>query len=322
MQVDTSEHAWVEDRGPKWMLITLIDDATGRKMARFFETDSTATNMAMFKLWFQTHGLPLAFYTDWASHFRQISVAGEKPRQTQIERALEQLGVRLICAHSPQAKGRVERSHGTDQDRLIKMLRLEGIGTIAAANAYLEKEYLRRSNERFAVEAAKPTDVHGEPSGLDLEAILSVHEKRTVARDYTVALDGTAWQIERQENLGGLVGARVTMEKRLDGSLSIRWGERYLSFRRAAQTRLEAQAFGAEEKTKRLEKKEEGRDGGNDAGQGDRTEPGIARGNDAERNDRFMPGGSSGLRPSSPPEKKTKKTYKPAPDHPWKRGHF
>ena len=230
VQMDTSSHDWLEGRGPALVLITMIDDATSRKLARFFQSDSTVTNMELLKAWLERHGRPLALYTDWASHFKQVRVAGAKAAQTQIERALGELDIRLIAAHSPQAKGRVERSHGTDQDRLVKELRLLGIATLEAANRFLEEVYLPRINERFGVEPESAVDAHRSCEGLDLEAIFCVQEERRVANDYTVQVDGRTLQIERGEISGGLRQGKVTIERRLDGTLRLRWGNRYLRY--------------------------------------------------------------------------------------------
>lgn len=235
VQMDTSDHAWFQDRAPECYLITMIDDATGRKLLRFFEADSTATNMELIKLWIERHGRPLALYTDWASHFKQTPKRGQKNalKPTQIERALGELDIRLIAAHSPQAKGRVERSHGVDQDRLIKQMGLLGISTIEAANRFLDEIYLPRMQKKFAVAPASSADAHRSAEGFDLEAILSTQEPRCVAHDYTVSVDGVAWQIERGEITGGLRRAKVVVERRLDGSMRLRWADRYLKFHRA-----------------------------------------------------------------------------------------
>src|SRR5262249_1801626 len=154
-------HDWLEGRGPQMVLITMIDDATGRKLSRFATADTSQANMELIGDWIRRFGRPHALYTDWASHFRQPRAHGKRAACTQIERALGQLEIELIVAHSPQAKGRVERSHGTDQDRLIKKLRLAGARTLEQANAFLE-EYLPQANARFAVAAHSALDAHRE----------------------------------------------------------------------------------------------------------------------------------------------------------------
>ena len=162
VQMDTSEHAWLEGRGEgEPVLVSMIDDATGRQVKRFFPKDTTPANLEVLGLWLRRYGRPLAIYADGDSIFRVPSRAAtaEEARQglrpqTQFGRALRELGITFIGASSPQAKGRVERSFQTDQDRLVKELRLRDIATIAQANAYLEEEYLALLNRRFTVAAA------------------------------------------------------------------------------------------------------------------------------------------------------------------------
>ena len=298
VQMDTSAHDWLEGRGPQCVLITMIDDATGRKLARFFQTDSTATNMALIKAWAQRHGRPRALYTDWASHFRQVAVAGWKQGPTQIERALKELDIELICAHSPQAKGRVERSHQTDQDRLIKEMRLLGIATIEAANRFLEEIYLPRLEQKFAIEPASAVDAHRPVKGYDLDAILSVQEARRVRNDYTVQVDGVAWQIERGEIAGGLRQGKVIVERRLDGSLRLRWGDRYLKYHRP-QLACKIKPF---------------RDGNKvEAAAGVGVAP-LREGS--------LRSPSLHSAPPTPALPKPKAPPKPSPDHPWRKGTF
>lgn len=234
VQIDTSIHDWLEGRGPTLMLITMIDDASGRKQLRFFLADTSEANMEAIARWIAAHGRPLALYSDWAGHFRRRQAKGQRPSQTQIERALGELDTKLICAGSPQAKGRVERSHGTDQDRLVKGLRLAGVRTLAAANRYLEEVYQSKINAKFAKAPADAADAHRSATGYDLEAILCVQERRVVQNDWTVSIDGGSWQIEPGERTERLRGQRVIVERRRDGSLRLRWQDRYLKFHRAA----------------------------------------------------------------------------------------
>ena len=236
VQWDTSEHAWLEGRGPEPYLIIMIDDASNRLQARFVPHDSTAENLRMLKIYLQRWGRPLAFYTDQAGLFRvnrpanqDEQLAGREPL-TQIGRALAELGIEWIPAHSPQAKGRVERCFGTLQDRLVKGLRLAGAGTLAQANAYLEREFLPAWEGRFTVVPANPTDAHRPLGrGHDLAAILSVVEARVVTNDYTLRYQGKIYQIARADIRGGLRGAKVRVEKRLDGTVAVRFRERYLA---------------------------------------------------------------------------------------------
>jgi hypothetical protein len=236
VQVDTSEHDWFEGRGEKAYLINLIDDATSRVFLRFYEAESTATNMAHLKAYIARCGRPRAFYGDKASHFRttRSATAAEQleglEAHTQIERALEELDITYITAHSPQAKGRVERSFGTAQDRLVKELRLAKISDIATANSFLEEYYMPLVNQRFAVPAACDLDAHRPAEGFDLEAIFSVQETRTVARDYTVRFANRRLQIRKASAAPGLVGSKLIVEQRLDASLHLRWRGGYLVF--------------------------------------------------------------------------------------------
>ena len=297
VQMDTSEHDWLEGRGEHCVLITMIDDATSMKFMRFFSSDTTAANMAMIKSWIEAFGRPVALYTDWASHFKQTPKRGQKQRlkPTQIERALAELDVRLIAAHSPQAKGRVERSHGTDQDRLVKGLRLAGIHTLAKANRFLEKTYLPQINERFAKAPANALDAHRPLAGEDLEALFSIQETRRVMNDYTVQIDGVAWQIKRGEIQGGLSATSVIVERRLDGTMHLRQGHRYLAYHRA--------------KT-HCAKKEQKRTG-------PKSIDGVERSSFREGSLRSPSLHSERSTPSGQPKPKPKP--KPAPDHPWRR---
>jgi len=167
VQWDTSEHDWLEGRGEKLYLIKMIDDATSRLFCRFVRHDSTEENMRLLQSYLERYGRPLAFYTDKAALFANTpkSKNGEMPREgetppTQIGRALQELGIEWIPAHSPQAKGRVERSFGTDQDRLVKGLRIAGAATLEQANAYLEDEYTPEWEARFTRDPVKTTDAH------------------------------------------------------------------------------------------------------------------------------------------------------------------
>ncbi len=239
VQWDTSEHDWLEGRGEKLYLIAMIDDATSRLFARFVRHDSTVENMKLLWEYVEKFGRPVAFYTDKASLFRN----NEKRRRdepgvdkdpaemppTQIGRALQELGIAWIAAHSPQAKGRVERNFGTAQDRLVKGMRVAGVTTLEQANKYLLNEYLVWWEQELTVEAANPDDAHRRlDKSHDLAASLSHVETRQVRPDYTLRWDGKLYQIERQAVRLGLRGAKVRIEQRLDGTLAVRFGERYL----------------------------------------------------------------------------------------------
>jgi hypothetical protein len=240
VQWDTSEHDWLEGRGEKLYLIAMIDDATSRLFARFVRHDSTAENMRLLWSYLEKFGRPLSFYTDKASLFR---TAEKRKRDepgvdkdpvemppTQIGRALWELGIAWIGAHSPQAKGRVERNFGTAQDRLVKGMRVAGVKSIEEANRYLEQDYLVWWERELTVEPAHGDDAHRRlEKGHALAASLSHVEMRQVRNDYTLRWDGKLYQIERQAIVAGLRGANVRVEQRLDGSLAVRFAERYLA---------------------------------------------------------------------------------------------
>jgi len=240
VQWDTSDHDWLEGRGERLYLIHMIDDASSELLARFVRSDSTAENMKLLEQYLRTHGRPLGFYTDKASLFQTtVKRRRDTPGQeidpvemapTQIGRALRELAIGWTAAHSPQAKGRVERSFRTAQDRLVKGLRVAGARTLEDANRYLEREFLPWWNQHLTVVPASPTDAH-RPLGAqhDLAAILSVVETRTVANDYTIQFQGKQYQIARQDVRRGLRGGTVHVETRLDGTLAVRFGTQYLT---------------------------------------------------------------------------------------------
>ncbi len=232
-QWDTSDHDWLEGRGPKLCLIAMTDDASSRAQARFAEQDSTAENMRLLKDYLQSWGRPLAVYTDQARLFTNapgwnVDRKGEPPK-TQIGRALAELGIEWIAAYSPQAKGRQERFFGTAQDRLVKGLRKAAVSTLEGANEYLQKVYLPQWERRFTCDPASSHNAHRPllPSH-NLEAILSQQQTRQVSNDYTVRFAGKLWQIERDQIQPGLRNGQVTVELRLDGSCQVRFHDRYL----------------------------------------------------------------------------------------------
>lgn len=242
VQWDTSDHDWLEGRGPRLYLIAMIDDATSRLYGRFVESDSTEENMRTVWGYVEKYGRPLAFYTDKASLFRTT----EKRRRdepgvdkdpaemppTQIGRALRELNVTWIAAHSPQAKGRIERSFQTAQDRLVKGLRGAKANTLAAANRHLEREFLPWWNATLTVKPAGSEDAHRKlEKSHTLAAILSHVETRQVKNDYTFQFGAQRYQISRASVRTGLRGAGIRVERRLDGSVAARFRQRYLEIR-------------------------------------------------------------------------------------------
>jgi transposase len=237
VQWDTSVHAWLEDRGPGRMyLIALIDDASSTLFARFVAADSSEQHRRILGAYVERYGRPQAVYTDKASLFQPTLAPGWKQEEpgpkteTQMGRALRELGIEWIAAHSPQAKGRIERCFGTLQDRLVKGLRKTGAKSEAAANEYLEREFLKEWNERFTVQPANAVNAHRPLTAmLSLESILSHVEQRQVTNDYTVAWEGQRWQIPKAAIRPGLRRSSVRVEARLDGSLQTRIGEHFVT---------------------------------------------------------------------------------------------
>lgn len=240
VQWDTSPHDWLEGRGEELNLIAMIDDATSRLLARFVRHDSTEENMQLLWTYLEKNGRPRAFYTDKASLFhttekrkRDEPGVDKDPVEmppTQIGRALQELGIVWIAAHSAQAKGRVERNFETAQDRLVKGLRVAGAKTLEQANEYLEKEYLPWWQETLIVEPAREEDAHRALSpGTNLAGILSHVETRTVDDGYTIRVNGKRYQVAKEQMTAGMRKAKVRVEWRLDGSLAVRYQERYLS---------------------------------------------------------------------------------------------
>lgn len=226
VQLDGSHHDWFEGRGPKAVLMVMIDDATNVTVARFAEEETTEAAYAVFETWVRKYGLPASLYVDRDSIYRcerlanvEEQLAGKEP-QTQFGRAMEQLGVELILANSPQAKGRVERRNGLLQDRLVKELRLAGISDIEAANAFLCKTFLPGLNKKFRAEPRSAVDAHRRCE-LHLQEVLCWEETRVVARDWTVAWNARWFQIEGEHERLGLVGKKVRVRELRDGSLQL-----------------------------------------------------------------------------------------------------
>jgi hypothetical protein len=239
VQWDTSEHDWLEGRGDQILLINMLDDASSRWFAYFVSSDSTVENMNLLERYLKKHGRPLAFYTDKAALFetapktkRGESNAGKDRSElppTQIGRALRELGITWIAAHSPQAKGRVERGFSTAQDRLVKGMRVAGVTTLEQANHYLETEFLPWCSQTIAVVPAQADDAHRPlEKQHDLAAILSHVETRQVNNDYTLQFEAKVYQIARRDICTGLRGAVVRVEKRRDDSVAVRFQDRYL----------------------------------------------------------------------------------------------
>lgn len=226
VQLDGSDHDWFEGRRDRAVLMVMVDDATGRVWAQFFEQETTRASYDMLEGWAKRYGLPQSVYVDRDSIYRCEGVgsiadqlAGKEP-QTQFGRAMQTLGVELILANSPQAKGRVERMNGTLQDRLVKALRLEGIKDLEAANKYVAKTFLPAFNRRFMVEPASRADVHGTVPR-NLEEVLSWEESRVVQRDWTASCEKRIYQLDRQHEPMSLAGRKIIVRRLRNGQVQL-----------------------------------------------------------------------------------------------------
>jgi transposase len=227
LHIDGSEHRWFQDE--RWHdLLVILDDANSEiYYAQLVEEEATATVLAGLKEVVEHKGVFCALYSDRGSHFWLTPKAGEavdRHRLTQVGRAMRELGVRMIPAYSPQARGRSERSFGTWQGRLPQELRLQGIRTVEGANAFLREHYIGEFNRRFQVASGQPGSAFMPCRGKDLERIFSLQFERTVNRDNTVSFQNLRLQIEPVRWRGTLAGCTVIVHQHLDGTLSLSYG--------------------------------------------------------------------------------------------------
>jgi len=293
------------------VLVVLIDDATSKVVARFHSAETTEAYMDVLGRWVRKHGRLVALYTDYDSIFVD-NTPGRKAAKTQLGRALEELDIQWIGARSPQAKGRVERFNGTAQSRLVKELRLAGATTMDEANVVLQKVFLPWFNRRCTVRPASPNDAH-RPLGpsMDLAAILCHHAHRTVANDYTVRFENRIYQILPPPR-PGLRGGRVTVERRSNGSLRLRFQGAYLTFRLAARS---PGALPPDPRSLSL------------SGTPAEGQKKKGRAAQATRPSAVRPAkGRSGRTPAEPcpplgsPHPTAHKPHRPGPNHPWRKG--
>ena len=236
VQLDGSHHDWFEGRGPKCVLMVMVDDATNQMRARFFAEETTGASYEVLEDWVRKHGLPASLYVDRDSIYRCEGVgsiaeqlAGKRP-QTQFERAMAALGVKLILANSPQAKGRVERMNGVLQDRLVKELRLAGISDRESANRFVDGKYLRPFNRQFARQAASPVDVH-RAAPRNLNEVLSWEAERVVQGDWTVVCEKKRYQLDRQHEALSLVRRKVIVRTLRNGQVQLVYRGKPLKWR-------------------------------------------------------------------------------------------
>jgi transposase len=232
VQLDGSFHPWFEDRGPQSCLLTLVDDATGVSLGRFGAQETIWAAVGILRRWIEEYGIPRALYTDWKNVYvrrpnQEERETGAEPL-TQFGRMCAGLGIKIIPASSPQAKGRIERNHGTHQDRLVKKLRRKGIAEVETANAFLAAAYWADHNDRFAQAAASGEDFHlAVPPRRSLDQVFRLEQKRTVSNDWVVRYENRLLQLERQS---GRPPARSTVlvYEAIDGALEIRYRDRVM----------------------------------------------------------------------------------------------
>ena len=232
VQLDGSFHPWFEQRGPQSCLLTMVDDATGLSLGQFGAQETIWAAVGVLRLWITQFGVPRALYTDWKNVYVRVPTAAEResgtPPLTQFGRMCAALGIRIIPASSPQAKGRIERHHGTHQDRLVKKLRRRGIDDVSAANAFLATAYWAEHNARFAQAPASSEDYHTRaPSATVLARVFRLETERAVANDWVVQYHNRCFQLERQSQHPP-ARSRVQLFESEDGAIDIRYRGRLM----------------------------------------------------------------------------------------------
>jgi hypothetical protein len=235
VQMDGSFHDWYEGRGPEGCLMNMVDDASSDTLARMGSEETIWAAAGVLRAWIQEHGIPLALYTDWKNVYVREASSKEQLQGvvpvTQFGAMCQRLGIRIIAANSPQAKGRVERNHGTHQDRLVKKMRRKKIRTHAEANAFLEKEYLPEHNRRFTRIPAQPEDYHRPtPRAAELNEAFHLETGRVIGNDWVVRHDNRYFQVKAQSRLYAPAKAKVTVCEWENGKLEIRYRGRAVAW--------------------------------------------------------------------------------------------
>lgn len=226
VQLDGSFHDWLEERGPGGCLMNMVDDATGRTEARLGKEETIWAAVGVLRGWMEQYGVPRALYTDWKNVYKRKATPAEQLRGqvplTQFGRMCQKLGIKIIAASTPQAKGRVERGHGVHQDRLIKKLRRKGIASHEAANQYLQERYLAEHNRRFAREAAAAEDYHRrKPPAWELRQIFRLETERAIGSDWVVRHHGRYLQLRPGPRYRGSIRSKAVVCEWEDGSMAI-----------------------------------------------------------------------------------------------------
>ena len=235
VQLDGSFHDWLEGRGPRGCVMNMVDDATSETQARMGKEETIWAAAGVLRAWIGKHGVPRVLYTDWKNVYKRKATPAEQLRGeapvTQFGRMCQKLGIRILAASSPQAKGRVERNHGTHQDRLIKKLRRKKIDSYEAANQYLEKEYLPEHNRRFALPAAKPEDYHGrKPSARELHEIFRLETERTISNDWVIRHEGRFLQLQPGQRRYGPTQSKALVCEWEDGAIAVYYRREQVPF--------------------------------------------------------------------------------------------
>ena len=249
VQLDGSPHDWFEGRAGRCTLLVFIDDATSVILwMELCEGESTESLFRAARNYFLLHGLPESFYVDYGSVYSVNVNNPERDKLTQFERAMKELGVVMIHASSPQAKGRVERSHKTHQDRLIKELRLANISDVDTANKFIQEVYIPRHNQKFAVRAQSSVNAHRPAKSAFLDRALCIRDKRKLQNDYVISYEKQLLQIHKSQNAIIRPGNEIEVRRLLNGTLklAIRGIELRFSFvsqRPIKPTKLPTQCF-------------------------------------------------------------------------------
>jgi hypothetical protein len=236
VRLDGSSHRWLEERADDACLMHMIDDATNTVHAQFSAQETIWAAVHLLRGWIEQHGIPRALYTDWKNVYVRVATNSEQRAGTvpltQFGRMCQRLGIQIIAASSPQAKGRVERMHGTHQDRLIKKLRLHSIANYEEANRFLEEHYIAEHNRRFARKPAAEADYHPRrPTARQLDEIFCLEEGRVVSEDWVVRYKNRLLQLERQSRHWAPAKSRVVVRENEAGEIAICYRGQRLGFR-------------------------------------------------------------------------------------------
>jgi transposase len=253
VQMDGSFHDWLEGRGPEGCLIDMADDATNTTWAQLNEEETIWAVADALRAWIERYGVPVALYVDWKNLYKRPAtpreqLRGEEPI-TQFGRMCAKLGMEIIAANSPEAKGRIERIHGTHQDRLVKKLRRKQIASHEAANVYLRNEYLPEHNERFARAAARPEDYHRRaPRAAELDRIFRLESERVVSKDWVVRYANRYFQLEPQSRHHAPARSKVLVCEGRHGGIAIEYRGHLLCWEEIpapSQPRVESERKGS-----------------------------------------------------------------------------